>query len=155
EAELTRLLGTVNGGTYVDPSRTTVAEFLAQWDTDWASLNLSAKTVERYRELIAQKIKPHIGAEQLQKLKPVQLATLYAKLLREGRARGGALSARTVAGVHRVLHRALGHAQQWGMIAQNVAAVVETPSVEEKELEILKVEQAGAVLHALRNSVLF
>jgi hypothetical protein len=92
QAELTRLLADAQKGNYVDPSKVTVAEFLERWERDWAGTNLSPKTVERYRGLIARQIVPHIGQLQIQKLRPVHLSELYAKLLHEGglrRNRGG------------------------------------------------------------------
>ena len=36
-------------------------EFMSRWDTDWASHNVSLKTGERYRQLITNQIKPHLG----------------------------------------------------------------------------------------------
>ncbi len=155
QAELTRLLGAADVGNYVDPSKLTVSEFLDRWDLDWASLNLSDKTRERYLELIRLNIRPHVGAENVQKLRPVHLTGLYAKLLREGRAKGGGLSPRTVSAVHKILHRVLGHAQQWGIVAQNVASVVDPPKVTASEIEILSAEQAGTVLRTLRGAAMY
>ena len=52
-------------GTGIDPTKTTVAEFFERWDRDWASINYDGKTLERYRELIALYIKPHISRAAL------------------------------------------------------------------------------------------
>ena len=60
QRELTRLLATVENGTAVDPSRTTVAEYLRQW-LDVGEC-LSPKTLERYRQLAERQIIPHLGA---------------------------------------------------------------------------------------------
>jgi integrase len=78
---------------------------------------------------------------QLQKLRPVHLADLYAKLLKAD------LSPRTVGHVHRLLHRALGHAGTWGIAQQNVAALVKPPKVEGEEIIILIPEQVSQLLH--------
>jgi integrase len=87
---------------------------------------------------------------RVQKLRPVHLSELYAKLLRNGGADGGALSASSVSYVHRVLHRALGHAATWGVIAQNPAALVEPPKrLLDSEVKILNEEQIGAILRYL------
>src|SRR6476660_5309733 len=58
KAELTRLLASTNAGTYVDPDKTTVREFLTRWERDWAAGNVSAKTAERWRQLIVFQIIP-------------------------------------------------------------------------------------------------
>lgn len=146
QAELDRLVGEFRAGNAIDPSRETVADFFDRWDRDFASTKVSPKTLERYRQLIALQIKPHIGHVAIQKLKPVHLADLYAKLLREGRAPGRGLAPRTVGHVHRLIHRALRHAAAWGVVSQNVAAHVEPPSVQEEEITILSQEQVGTVL---------
>jgi len=160
EAELTRLLAQADDGSYVDPTKTTVAEFLDRWERDWATANVSPKTLERYRGLIHKQVRPYLGQVQIQKLRPVDLNELYAKLLREGRCirqndeEGEAvsigLSARTVGHVHRVLHRALGHAVKWAVVQQNAADHVDPPRIEAAEIEILKDGQVAALLEKLR-----
>lgn len=62
QAKLTELLSETARGILVDPTKETVAAFADRWDRDWASLNVSPKTVERYRQLITNQIKPHVGA---------------------------------------------------------------------------------------------
>jgi integrase len=146
EIELARLVSRNAAGEGIDPSRSTVAEFLARWDKDWATSNVSGKTLERYRQLTAAYIKPNIGAIRIQKLRPVHLNELYGKLLREGGHNGAALAPRTVGHCHRVLHRALGHAATWGVVVQNVASVVNPPRVPDSEITILSEDQIAAVL---------
>lgn len=153
--ELAKLIAAVEKGSYVAPDKVTVAEFLDRWERDWAAVNVSPKTRERYGELLKHHVRPRIGAVAIQKLRPVHLSELYAKLLREGRGEAGGLSPRTVGHVHRVLHRALGHAVQWGVIAQNPVAVVDPPPVEGTEIEILTAGQAGDVLAKLRGLALY
>lgn len=155
EAEIIRLMNDANHGTYIDPSKLTLAQFFEQWDRDWAALNLSPKTLERYRELVRLQITPRIGQERVQKLRPSHLQNLYATLQREGSATGHALSARTVGHVHRVLHRALGHAVTWGIIAANPVSSVEPPPVPPTEIEVLNEQQAGLVLKALKGAVIY
>lgn len=152
--ELARLISQNAAGDGVDPSKETVAEFLQRWDRDWASMNVSPKTLERYRQIIKLNLMPHIGSVRMQKLRPVHLSELYAKLLRIGGRAGGALSARSVGHVHRVLHRALGHATTWGVIATNVAAPISPPPVPESEITILTNDQIGAILRHLEGRTL-
>jgi len=155
QIELARLISEATTGNYIDPAKTTVAEFLDRWERDWAVVNVSAKTYERYRDLLAKHVRPHVGGVRIQKLRPVHLSELYAKLLREGHHKTGGLSPRTVGHVHRVLHRALGHAMRWGVVQQNVATAVDPPPVESEEVEILTAEQVRSVLQKLRGRSIY
>jgi integrase len=77
------------------------------------------------------------------------LAELYGRLQREGGRKGKGLAARTVGHVHRVLHRALGHAVQWELVEQNVAALVSPPPVTETEIRILRGDEVTDLLQGL------
>jgi integrase len=154
EIELARMVSENAGGLGLDPSKATLAEFLDRWDRDWATDNCSGKTIERYREIIVLYIKPHLGRVRIQKLRAVHLNELYAKLLREGGKAGRALAPRTVGHVHRLLHRALGHAATWGVITQNVASVVNPPKVPDTELTILTEDHIRAVIRNLEGRTL-
>jgi integrase len=149
EIELARLVSQNAAGEGVDPSKSTVAEFVDRWERDWASANVGPKTLERYRQLLGLYVKPHIGSVRIQKLRAVRLNELYTDLLRSGGRDGSALSARSVGHVHRVLHRALGHAATWGVVSQNVASLVAPPPVPDKEIKILTEEQMRAILRHL------
>ena len=155
ELELARLISGAAAGTYVDPTRETVSEFLERWERDWAAHNLSPKTFERASELLSGKVTPHIGAVRIQKLKPSHCAELYAKLLKEGAADGGGLSPRTVGQVHRFLHRAFGHAMKWGVIATNPCSAVDPPAISTNEIEILTEDQVTDVLRKLKGRPMY
>jgi integrase len=154
EIELARLVSQHAAGEGVDPSKSNVAEFVDRWERDWATANVGPKTLERYRQLLRLYVKPNIGAVRIQKLRAVHLNELYSSLLRSGGRDGAALSARSVGHVHRVLHRALGHAATWGVVSQNVASLVAPPPVPDDEIKILTEEQIGAILRHLEGRTL-
>jgi integrase len=58
------------------------------------------------------------------------------------------LSAMSVRHLHAVLHRALGQATRWGLVARNVADLVTPPRAERHEMQTLSPEQARAFLEA-------
>lgn len=149
QKELARLVAEYEAGESVDPSRVTVSEFLDRWERDWAKLNTSAKTFERYSELLRKHVRPRIGSIAIQKLKAINLTELYAALARAG------LAARTIGHVHRVTRRALGHAQLWGIVRHNVAALVSPPRVEATEIQILSPDQWKTMLRRLRGKPLY
>lgn len=149
QARLTELMSEAGRGTLADPSRETLSEFLARWD-DWASANVSLKTNERYRQLVAHQVVPRLGVMPVQRLRPIHLTLLYSELLKSGGVAGDRLAPRTVGHVHRLLRRALGHAVQWGVISQNPAAAVSPPKVDPDEVEIVSEVEVRAVLDSQR-----
>ena len=94
QKHLAGLITAAEKGELVDRSKTTLAAFLDRWQRDWAASNVSPKTFERYEELTRCHVHRHLGAAQLQKLKPLHFAELYAKLLRN--EEGPGLAPRTV-----------------------------------------------------------
>ena len=105
--------------------------------------------------MVAVQIKPHIGSLEIQKLRASHLAELYATLVRGGRSDGAPLATRTVGHVHRLLHRALGHAARWDIVPTNVASLVRPPRVAATEIEIIREEQIRTVLEKLRGRALY
>lgn len=160
EIELAKLVTAAAQGEQVDPSKITVSEFLDRWERDWATSNVSPKTLERYVELMRMHVRPRIGAVRLQRLRHDDLSELYATLMREGRGGGGikpprGLAARTVGHVHRVLHGVLARAVGWSVVQKNVASRVTPPRVSDHEVEILTADQVHAVLKTARGKPIF
>jgi integrase len=94
QAECARLITGLKEGSYVEPSKLTVAQHLkgrlAQWE---ASKTISAKTAERYAELIDNQIVPYLGALTVQKLKAIDVESWHNSLSSTGRKDGkGGLS---------------------------------------------------------------
>jgi integrase len=139
-----KILATVATGAHVDPSTETVRDFVERWLTDWANDNVSHKTWTRYAELLRRHLCARFGAVAIQKLKPADLQTLYAGMARNG------LADRTRQHMHRVVHTMLKHALQWGVVARNVASMVDAPRVRATEIKILSPEELQRVLGALR-----
>lgn len=154
EAELTRLKAGADKGEYVDPSKLTLSEFLDRWEA-WSATQVSAKTLERYKQLTAIHVRPHLGASRLQKLKTVHFAELYGKLQRAKAEGGAGLAPRTVGHVHRVLHSVFKQAVKWSLVSVNPIVAAEPPKVEDTEIEILDPGQTTAVLQALRGRPIY
>lgn len=113
----------------------------------------SPKTIERYRQIIENNIKPSIGGYQLSKLKPLHIQSFYTDSLTTGRKDGkGGLSAQTVLHFHRLLHRALGQAVKWQLLARNPADAVESPRPERKEMTALDEKETAHLLKRFEGS---
>jgi integrase len=154
QRKLTELLDQANKVTLLEPSKETVAQFLERWLRDWAAINVSPKTGERYGQLVRTYAAPYVGAVQLQKLSGAHLGELYALLMRTEDVRRP-LAPRTVGHVHRVLHKALAVAGEWGLISGNPADRVKPPRVDEVEIEILSEAQIGQMLARFRDEPLY
>jgi integrase len=137
-----------------DPSQVTVGDYLTNYLAN--ATHISPKTLERYHELAARQIIPHIGSVKLQKLKPEHVEVWHKALLSNGNngrhVTAKSLSTRTVSHAHRLLAGMLARALTNGTIARNVAAIAKPPRVEAKEIEILPPDKVPAVLEALTGS---
>jgi integrase len=154
ERKLTQLLKARDDGTDIEPSKQTLADFLDRWET-WAATQVSAITLERYREIIALHVRPHLGAIQVQKLRPLHLAELYGRLQRPKDEGGAGLRVGTVRYVHAVLSRTLALAVRWNVIAVNPASTAEPPRAAHAEIEILSPEQIQPLLETLRDRPIY
>ena len=98
QAECARLITAIKEDAYVETSKLTVGQYLldrlAQWEK---GKKITARTAERYRELINDQIIPHLGNKQLQKLKAIDVESWHNTLTDSGRKDGrGGISNRTV-----------------------------------------------------------
>src|SRR5215813_4562461 len=153
QLELAKLVANAAEGITLDPSKTTLSEFLDRWET-WASTQVSAKTLERYKELARHHVRPHLGHARIQKLKAINFAELYGTL-QQAKPKGAGLAPRTIGHIHRLMHRVMSHAVKWDVIKTNPVTAADPPRIEPTEIEILDPEQIKAVLQELRGHVLY
>jgi len=138
EREMARLVHELNTGSYIEPSRMSVGEYLDRWLADHAKQTVSGKTFERYAEIVSKNLKPGLGHIHLEKLRPLDIQRFHAEALRSGRRDGkGGLSAQTVLHFHRVLRSALHQAMKWQMILRNPADAVDPPKPPRREMAAL------------------
>jgi hypothetical protein len=84
--------------------------FLDRYFSDVATHTLKPKTLNTYRYLIENHIKPDLGKIKLVQIKPEDLQSLYARKLDSG------LSPKTVKHIHSLIRRTLNQALQWNII---------------------------------------
>ena len=160
QAELNRLLNRRNEGTYVDPTKMSVAEYLEHWLAVDIDRRVANKTAARHRGIVRHNIIPRIGALPLRKLTAVHIEALEAELQREGRQRhrdrrGAALTAQTVLHVHRTLSQALEHAVKTEVLFRNPALQVRPPRPPGREIKILTKPEIAQVLRACEGRGLY
>jgi integrase len=149
--KLAELIAAVGVGIYVEPSKLTVAEHVRarvnQWETSGA---ISARTAQRYRQLLYGQIAPYIGTRLVQKVSTVDVEGWHATLRIAERSRGeGGISPRTVVHAHRVLSHALDDAARHGVVARNVAKLQPPPKVPAREMAILDRHGIDTILSKL------
>jgi len=155
QVECARLISEIRGGTYVDPTRLTVAAFLERW-IEHMQGQVSPRSHERYAEIARKNIVPLLGGLMLTKLQPAHISLAYAKALTNGRRNGkGGLSARTVTHLHRVLRQALQQALRWQLLARNPADVVKPPKIARKAMQTYDMAQTAELLEAMHGERLF
>jgi integrase len=155
--ELRRLIRSGETGEHVDPSKITVAKHtsarIAQWE---AAQEISAKTAERYRELLTNQIEPHIGDKLIQKLTTTDVESWHTTLRSHGRKDGsGGLSNRTIGHAHRVLSKALSDGARHDLVTKNVAAQQGAPAGGNEEMVILTDERVREMLTALKGRAVY
>jgi integrase len=143
--ELTRLLSAADAGEHVDASRATVGDWLDTWIAA-TKAEVSAKTHERYAEIVRCYLKPELGRIPLQKLTTADIAAAYGGFDRNP-------SPRTRRHIHRILKSALARAVEQQRLARNPAlALKRLPKVEPRPVNTLTVEQSTRLLKAIRHT---
>jgi integrase len=152
QVECARLISAIQAGTYLEPSKTTLAAYLDHW-LDHVKTQVSPRTHERYSEIVRKNIAPALGAVFLNKLRPAQISTAYSSALANGRRDGkGGLAPTTVVYMHRLIKQALGQAVRWELLARNAADAVDPPKVERGSLTTYDMTQTVELLEALRGT---
>jgi integrase len=155
QIECSRLITAMNGGTYLEPNKITLAAFLSRW-LDHIKSQVTPKSHERYAGIVNQNLIPALGAVRLNQLKPVQISAAYSAALTGGRRDGaeGGLAPRTVGHMHRVLKQALGQAVRWGELNRNPADAVDPPKVEWKPMQTYDLPETVELIEAVRDTPL-
>ena len=155
EAELSRKLAEIESGGFVDPGNIKVAEYLNRW-LKHVETKTSAKTHERYSEIVRLAIAPALGTIKLAKLTPMHIQAFYGEALTSGHIkRKTGLSARTVLHYHRILFQALKQAVRWRLLSNNPADAVEPPVPEQKEMVALDEDQTATLIEEVKGHALY
>jgi len=146
EKRLSELLHQLDTGTFMKPSKTTLAEYLERWLLDYVKPNLSPRGFERYQGIITKHLIPDFGSIPLTQLRPEHLQKHYTAKLNEG------LSARTIRYHHAVIHKALQTAVKWGLVSRNVADGVDVPRIYRNEMQTWDEYEINRFLETAKSS---
>jgi integrase len=149
QIKLAELVTSANRGSYVEPTKVTVADFVRARVDQWEAApdGITARTAQRYRQLTDHQIVPYLGTKTLQKLTRLDIEGWHSALHQAG------LAARTIGHAHRVLHQALGDAESDGLVAKNVCRLHKAPKIAEREMVI--VQDVPSFVAKIRSSRLY
>ena len=142
----------IDSGTYTEPSKMTVAQWLDIWKKDYLK-GVKPYTVDSYTAAIRNHIKPALGAVRLEALNAHTIQQFYNRLGEPTKQRK-ALSPKTIKNVHGVLHKALQQAVKIGYLRFNPAEACELPRVVKKEMKVLDEDHTKAFMQALKGDPL-
>lgn len=140
----------LNSGTYKEPLKMTVSEWLDIWLTEYLG-GVKPMTVLNYTQHVNNHIKPALGAIKLEALNTHEIQSFYNDLQKPHGDKAG-LSAKTVKCVNGVLHKALQQAVAVGYLRFNPADACKLPRVERKEIKPLDSEAITAFMKAVEGS---
>lgn len=132
----------VNEGTYREPCKFTVGEWLDIWTADYL-VSVKPNTVRIYTGNVEKHIKPALAAVKLSKLHPHMIQRFINQL---------DLAPASVCLVYKVLYQALEKAVTLEYLPKNPAAGCELPRREQAEIKPLEDRQTAALLGAARGT---
>lgn len=145
--KLAQITAAIDTGTYKEPCKMTVGEWLDIWQRDYLG-GVKPGTAFLYEQQIKLHIKPALGAVKLEELNTHTIQGLYNRLSREQEGKPG-LSPKSVKNVHGILHKALQQAVGVGYIRFNPSSACTLPRAEQKEIRPLDEVQIGEFLNAI------
>ena len=132
EVECAKLIAKQADGALVEPSKRTVTEWVRARIDQWeAAADISARTAQRYRQLLDNQI-ALIGTKPIQKLTRLDVEGWHTALRKTG------LAARTIGHAHRVLGKALRDAEKDNIVAKNATRLQRAPKVTDEEMVIVR-----------------
>lgn len=145
--KLTQITTELDDGTYMEPSKDTLSEWLDTWLETYVRYSVKPYTMDAYQRSCNNYIKPALGSVKLAALNAPQIQRFYNGLLTEKK-----LSPKTVRNIHGVFHKALGQAVKLGMIRSDPTVLCDLPKVRRKEIHPMEQGEIAAFLKAMEGS---
>jgi len=138
-----------------EDSRMTLGEWLDKWLDEYMIFTIRESTLDSYRAMVKNQVKPFIGGKQIASLTTADMQKFYNKIKKEGRVREHPIHGKTLAdsmvrGVHMMLHEALDTAVKERLIAKNPTNGTTVPKCNYSEKQILGDNQLETFLEAIK-----
>lgn len=135
--------------------RMTLGEWLDKWLDEYMIFTIRESTLDSYRAMVKNQVKPFIGGKQIASLTTADMQKFYNKIKKEGRVREHPIHGKTLADsmvrrVHMMLHEALDTAVKERLIAKNPTNGTTVPKCNYPEKQILGDSQLDTFLEAIK-----
>ena len=135
--------------------RMTLGEWLDKWLDEYMIFTIRESTLDSYRAMVKNQVKPFIGGKQIASLTTADMQKFYNKIKKEGRVREHPIHGKTLAdsmvrGVHMMLHEALDAAVKERLLAKNPTNGTTVPKCNYPEKQILCDNQLESFLEAIK-----
>jgi integrase len=145
-------------GLPVASERQSVAKFLEDWLEHTLKSRAKPRSVESFTVIVNKHIVPALGRIRLDKLTPQQVQALLEKKREPYKTKTKAgkviekhgLSPQSIASIRTVLRSALNQALKWGMVARNVATLIDPPRIPRPKTHAINADGARKLLEAAR-----
>ncbi len=137
--KLKAALAALDAGTYKEPCKMTVGEWLDIWVAEYLG-SVKPLTQQNYANQVRRHLKPAMAAVKLEALDPHIIQKFYNSLSESG------LSPKTVKNIHGILHSALQQALENDYIRRNPANACKLPKITKPEIKPFEPEEIAHLL---------
>jgi integrase len=142
--KLTGALGDKKKGIPISTERQTIGQFLDRWLRDCAKPRTRPSTFAGYEFIVSHYLKPELGKIEITQLSPQRVQAHLNEFVERG------YSGQTARHARSVLRSALNQALRWGLVARNVATLVDSPNYTRLEVKPLRAEEVKKFLEAMK-----
>ena len=146
--KLTAITAEIDDGTYQEPCRMTLDEWLDIWLRDYLT-GAKPSTAYLYQRQAKLYIRPALGSVRLDRLEPHTIQRFYNSL-HEERDGKPPLSAKSIKNIHGILHKALQQAVLLNYLRTNSANACILPKVIKKEIHPMDDRDTARFLEAIK-----
>lgn len=163
---LRKVLTDLDNGTYIEPTKMTLGDWLDTWFKDYVTHSIKPSTKVSYDLYINKHIKPKIGHLQLKDVRPEAVQKFYNEKLESGNLRKPkkdkqdkvnseikkGLSPKTIKNMHNMFHEAMEQALKNNLIARNPCKAVILPKINKHEMRVLNPKEQQKLLNISRTN---
>ena len=146
--KLTAITAEIDDGTYMEPCRMTLDEWLDIWLRDYLT-GVKPSTAYLYQRQAKLYIRPALGSVRLDRLESHTIQRFYNSLYEE-RDGKPPLSAKSIKNIHGILHKALQQAVLLNYLRTNPANACILPKIIKKEIHPMDDRDTALFLEAIK-----
>lgn len=152
QIKLTKINASLNDGTYIEPNKVLLKEWLIYWLKNYAQNKLKPSTYASYQTYIYKHINLSIGSLYLNKITTNDLQLFFNSKYESGRLDGkGGLSSKTLKNMYNMFHEALQQAEINKLINSNPINGVILPKLKKPKIEIFNESEVIKICNSAKS----